>query len=50
MDCAQVVFSGHAIVRMFERGIGRDEVLAVVKRSRNILRPGPMEANCSLGL
>jgi|HubBroStandDraft_1064217.scaffolds.fasta_scaffold219875_3 hypothetical protein len=30
MDCARVVFSGHAIMRMFERGIGPDAVLAVV--------------------
>ena len=25
MDCKRVVFSGHAIQRMFERGIGRDD-------------------------
>ena len=32
MDCKRVVFSGHAIQRMFERGIGRDHVLAVIAR------------------
>jgi len=30
MDCRQVVFSGHGIQRMFQRGIGRDDVLAVL--------------------
>jgi hypothetical protein len=30
MDCARVVFSGHAIMRMFERDIGPNDVLAVV--------------------
>lgn len=36
MDCQQVVFSGHAIQRMFERGIGRDEVLAVIAQGETI--------------
>jgi hypothetical protein len=36
MDCARVVFSGHAIARMFERGIERDEVLAVVATGETI--------------
>lgn len=31
MDCAEVVFSGHAIRRMFERGLGRDAILDVVR-------------------
>lgn len=30
MDCAEVVFSGHAIRRMFERTLGRDAILDVV--------------------
>jgi hypothetical protein len=30
MDRAQVVFSGHAIQRMFQRGIRREDVLAVL--------------------
>ena len=30
MECERVVFSGHAIQRMFQRGIGRDAVLAVI--------------------
>jgi len=31
MDCADVVFSGHAIRRMFERGLDRDAILAIVR-------------------
>ncbi len=30
MECERTVFSGHAIQRMFQRGIDRDAVLAVV--------------------
>ncbi|HYW76857.1 MAG TPA: DUF4258 domain-containing protein [Gammaproteobacteria bacterium] len=30
MDCAEVVFSGHAIRRMFERALGRDAILETV--------------------
>jgi len=30
MECERVVFSGHAVQRMFQRGIGRDAVLAVI--------------------
>jgi hypothetical protein len=36
MECEQVAFSGHAIQRMFQRGIGRDAVLAVVARGETI--------------
>ena len=36
MECARVVFSGHAIQRMFQRGIGRDAVLAVVADGETI--------------
>lgn len=36
MDCKRVVFSGHAIQRMFERGISRDDVLAVIAHSEVI--------------
>ena len=36
MDCKRVVFSGHAIQRMFERGIRRDDVLAVIARGETI--------------
>ncbi len=31
MDCAGVVFSGHAIRRMFERGLGRATILGIVR-------------------
>ena len=31
MDCAKVVFTGHAIRRMFERGLGPDAILDVVR-------------------
>ena len=30
MYCVRLVFSGHAVQRMFERGIGRDDVKEVV--------------------
>ncbi len=30
MKCVKVVFSGHAVRRMFERHIGRDEVVAAL--------------------
>jgi hypothetical protein len=36
MDCKRVFFSGHAIQRMFERGIGRDDVLAVIAQGETI--------------
>ena len=36
MDCGRVVFSGHAIQRMFERGISRDDVLAVIVQGETI--------------
>lgn len=36
MDCKRVVFSGHAVQRMFERGIGRDDVLAVIAQGETI--------------
>jgi hypothetical protein len=31
MDCQEVKFSGHAIRRMFERSITRDEALSAVE-------------------
>lgn len=31
MDCAEVIFSGHAIRRMFERSLGRDAILEAVR-------------------
>ena len=36
MDCGRVVFSGHAIQRMFERAISRDDVLAVIAQGETI--------------
>ena len=36
MECEQVVFSGHAIQRMFQRGIGLGAVLAVVARGETV--------------
>lgn len=30
MDCKEVIFSGHAVQRMFERGISRLEVRSVI--------------------
>jgi len=52
MDCARVVFSGHAIARMFERGIERDEVLAVVATGETIAdypEDRPYESELLLG-
>jgi hypothetical protein len=37
MECERVVFSGHAIQRMFQRGIGRDAVLAVVAQGETVV-------------
>jgi hypothetical protein len=31
MECSSLVFSGHAVRRMFERGIREDAVLAVIQ-------------------
>lgn len=36
MECERLVFSGHAIRRMFQRGIGRDEVVAVLSGGETI--------------
>ena len=36
MDCKRVVFRGHAIQRMFERGISRDDVLAVIAQGETL--------------
>ncbi len=31
MDCSEVRFSGHAVTRMFERGMSKDNVLIAMK-------------------
>ena len=31
MDCRSISFSSHAVARMFERAISRDDVMAVLK-------------------
>jgi len=36
MECKEVKFTGHALRRMFERGIGVDDVLAVVTSGETI--------------
>ena len=36
MDCKEVKFTGHALRRMFERGIGVDDVLAVVASGETV--------------
>jgi len=36
MDCKRVVFSGHAIRRMFER-VSRDDVLAVIAQAETVI-------------
>ena len=36
MDCNDVVFSGHAVRRMFERAIARDDVLHVIQTGETV--------------
>jgi len=36
MECREVIFTGHALRRMFERGINVDDVLAVVASGETI--------------
>ena len=36
MKCERVLFSGHAIQRMFERGVGRDAVNAVISSGETV--------------
>ncbi|MDN5870865.1 MAG: DUF4258 domain-containing protein [Nitrococcus sp.] len=31
MDCADVLFSGHAVQRIFERALQRDDILGIVR-------------------
>lgn len=37
MDCEQIVFSGHAIRQMFQRGLAEDDVLAVIHKGEVII-------------
>ena len=36
MDCARVKYTGHALRRMFERGISRNDVATVLRRGQTI--------------
>ncbi len=36
MDCANVRFSGHAVTRLFERDLSKDDVLDVLKHGESI--------------
>ena len=36
MKCGQVVFSGHAIQRMFQRSVGKDDVNAVISGGETV--------------
>lgn len=38
LDCKEIVFSGHAIQRMFERGIQKNDVKIVLQTSEIIQR------------
>jgi len=31
MDCREVRFSGHAVMRLFERGLSKDQVLSIIR-------------------
>ena len=37
MDCDEIVFSGHAVRRMFERGLGEANVAAVIRSGEVIV-------------
>jgi hypothetical protein len=37
MECSRVLFSGHAVRRMFERSIGRSEVMEVIRLGEMIV-------------
>jgi len=36
MDCLEVRFSGHAVMRLFERGLSKNQVLSIVKTGERI--------------
>ena len=36
MDCSEVRFSGHAVTRLFERGLSKNDVLASIKNGEPI--------------
>ncbi|MDA1107636.1 MAG: DUF4258 domain-containing protein [Proteobacteria bacterium] len=38
MECNKIIFSGHAVRRMFERSISRTDVLAVIASGKIIAR------------
>ncbi len=53
MTCGRVIFSGHAIKRMFEREIGQDDVLGVIAAGETIAEypeDRPYESRLLLGL
>jgi hypothetical protein len=53
MDCAKIFFSGHAIKRMFERSIGRAEVMEVIRSGDIIVEypdDEPFPSRLMLGL
>ena len=37
MDCRQIFFRGHAVRRMFERGVAKDDVVAVITSGEVII-------------
>ena len=36
MDCLEVHFSGHAVMRLFERGLSKDQVLTIIRTGERI--------------
>lgn len=36
MDCAEIIFSGHAVQRMFERGIARADIVEIIGNGEQI--------------
>ena len=37
MDCAEIRFSGHAVTRLYERGLSKDDVLQALKHGELIV-------------
>lgn len=53
MDCAEVVFSGHAVQRMFARGLNEADILQVIRQGEVIEsypQDTPYPSNLLLGM
>ena len=53
MDCAEVVFSGHAVQRMFARGLNEADILQIIQHGEVIEsypRDTPFPSSLVLGV